>query len=193
MTKIAVWCRHADDNIIGIGPQIPWKILSDFKRFRRITEGQKLVAGENTYESFPNRTLPNRQIYVLTFNEQYAVSDPQNHFVETNIKNFSDFEGDLYIAGGASIYKAFMTGGEKLMPDIIVDSMYKGALNPDLKGNPVTITPCIDVMLSKYVKISADYVLDDVITSVWVKKGGFVDQAVLKHIIGAIEADGENS
>ena len=45
MTKVAVWCRHKDDNIIGIGPQIPWHVSSDFKRFKRITEGKNLVAG----------------------------------------------------------------------------------------------------------------------------------------------------
>lgn len=191
MTKIAVWCRHENDNIIGIGPNIPWKILSDFKRFRRITESKTLVAGEKTYESFPNRTLPNRKIIVLTFNEAYEVSDPDNHSVETNIKNFKDFQEDLYISGGASIYKAFMSGGEKLMPDIIVDSMYKGEINPELKGEKIDITYCIDVMNKEYKKISKDYDLDQVITTVWIKKGSFVDQTALKHIITAIEADGE--
>ena len=67
MTKIAVWCRHKEDNIIGIGPNIPWHISSDFKRFRRITENACITCGQTTYESFPNRTLPNRKIYVLTF------------------------------------------------------------------------------------------------------------------------------
>ena len=75
MTKVAIWCRHINDNIIGIGPQIPWHIPSDFKRFRKMTEGCNLVAGETTYESFPNKTLPNRDIYVLTLNKDYEVSD----------------------------------------------------------------------------------------------------------------------
>ena len=191
MTKIAVWCRHAQDNIIGIGAQIPWKILSDFKRFRRITEGQSLVAGEKTYETFPNRTLPNRKIYVLTFNLDYQVSDVENHFVVTDINKFQNFDGNLFIAGGASIYKAFMTGNENLMPEIIVDSMFKGDINPNLKGEQINITPCIDVMKSEYDKVSTDYELDDVITTVWVKKGSSPDKKILQHIITAIEADGE--
>lgn len=191
MTKIAVWCRHAQDNIIGIGAQIPWKILSDFKRFRRITEGQSLVAGEKTYETFPNRTLPNRKIYVLTFNLDYQVSDVENHFVVTDISKFQNFDGNLFIAGGASIYKAFMTGNKNLMPEIIVDSMFNGEVNPSLKGEQISITPCIDIMKSKYDKVSAGYELDNVITTVWVKKGSSPDKKVLQHIITAIEADGE--
>ena len=57
MTKIAVWCRHDGDNLIGIGAKIPWHIPSDFRRFRKLTESEALVVGEKTYESFPNRTL----------------------------------------------------------------------------------------------------------------------------------------
>ncbi len=189
MTKIAVWCRHQGDNIIGIGPNIPWRISSDFRRFRRITEERTLIAGQTTYESFPNRTLPNRKIMVLTFDADYQLSDTTNHQVVTDIRYFKDAEGEFYISGGASIYKAFLTGGSKLQPEIIVDSMYRGALNPDLKGQPVDITPCIDVMNKDYRQISKDYELDDVLTTVRVRKGAFVDQAVLKHIIESIEAE----
>ena len=185
--KIAVWCRHKDDNIIGIGPNIPWRISSDFKRFRRLTEGQYLVAGERTYESFPNRTLPNRKIAVLTYNADYEVSDTTAHKVVNDIKFFKDFEPDLYIVGGASIYKAFVTGSAKLVPDIIVDSMYCGDLNSELEGQPVDISACIEIMCKDYRQISQNYELDNVITTVWVKKNSFIEQATLKHIIQAIE------
>lgn len=192
MTVTAIWCRHAGDNIIGIGSHIPWRISSDFKRFRRITEGQNLVAGEKTYESFPNRTLPNRKIFVLTFNTDYEVSDPKNHFVVNDINAFKDFDGDLYISGGASVYKTFMTATPALLPDIIVDCMYKGTLDETLQGPKIDITPCIEVMTEKYCKISPDYELDNITTTVWVKKGDFVEQSVIRHIINAIEANGEN-
>ena len=187
MSKIAVWCRHKEDNIIGIGANIPWHIKSDFLRFRRITEGQNLVAGQKTYESFPNRTLPNRRIYVLTLDENYQVADKNNHILVNNINFFKDFEEDLYIAGGATIYKLFFTGGSKLMPDIVVDSVYQNELNPDLKGEPVNITDCINILNHKYVQVSPDYEQDAVITRIFVRKGDFVDQSVLKKIVNAIE------
>lgn len=190
MTKVAVWCRHQDDNIIGIGSQIPWHVSSDFKRFKRITEGKNLVAGEKTYESFPNRTLPNRKIYVLTFNANYEVSDSKNHFVITDINQFKEFEQDLYISGGATIYKLFMTSGDKLMPDLVVDSMYKGELNPNLEGPKIDISESMDILHKKYFQISTNYELDNIITTVWVKKGEFVEQSVVKHIIEAIEYKG---
>ena len=179
MTKIAIWCRHENDNIIGIGPNIPWHIPSDFKRFRRITEKSSITCGQTTYESFPNRTLPNRKIYVLSFDENYEVSDKNNHFVVNNPKQLSSVKENLYICGGASVYKMFMQNDA---PEVIVDSCYNGELNPLLEGNPVDITSCIDVMKKDYEKVSPNYDEDNVTTTVWVKKGAVVEDEVLKHI-----------
>ena len=183
MTKIAVWCRHKDDNIIGIGPNIPWHIPSDFKRFRRITENECITCGQTTYESFPNRTLPNRKIYVLTFDENYEVSDKSNHFVVNDAKTLKDFDKPLYVCGGASIYKMFM---QKMAPEIIVDSCFNGDINPSLEGTPVDISECIKLMKKNYTQISPDYEEDNIITTIWVKKGEFVSQEVLKHITMSI-------
>jgi len=183
MTKIAIWCRHEQDNIIGIGPHIPWHIPSDFKRFRRITENSNITCGQTTYESFPNRTLPNRKIYVLTFEEQYQVSDKDNHFVVTDALSLQDFSDTLYICGGASIYKMFM---RNQMPDVIVDSCFHGPLNPNLQGTPVDISECIDIMRKQYQQVSPDYEEDDVTTSVWCKKETSVSQEVLNHIMLSI-------
>ena len=187
MTKVAIWCRHKDDNIIGIGTKIPWHVKSDFQRFRRITEGQNLVAGQTTYESFPNRTLPNRKIFVLTLDADYEVSDSANHRVVNDVRFFKDWEEDLYIVGGATIYKLFMSGGSKLMPQIVVDCVYDGKLPDDLPGQPVDITPCAEILQKNYRQISADYELDGIVTRIFVRKGEFVEQNVLKHIVKAIE------
>ncbi len=185
MTKIAIWCRHDGDNIIGIGPKIPWHIPSDFRRFRKITEGCDLVVGEKTYESFPNRTLPNRNLHILTLTPNYEVSDKAHHFVYGDINQFKEFEADLYICGGATIYKLFMTSGEKLMPDVIVDSRYCGEIE-QLDGPQINITPCIEIMTKTYRKISPDYEQENVYTSLWVKKGNFVEQSVLKKLVNII-------
>ena len=183
MTKIAIWCRHENDNIIGIGPNIPWHIPSDFKRFRRITSNANIVCGQTTYESFPNRTLPNRQIYVLTFDKNYEVSDKNNHFVVTDASSLKNFSEPLYVCGGASIYKMFM---HQMMPDVIIDSCFHGKLNPDLSGQPVDISECIDIMYKQYKQVSPNYEEDNVTTTVWCKQDEVVPQEILKHIILSI-------
>lgn len=184
MTKIAIWCRHTQDNIIGIGPNIPWHVSSDFKRFKRITSGHHLVAGQTTYESFPNRTLPNRKLHVLTFDSSYQVSDPENHFVHTDSHDFNNPNLDLFIVGGASIYKLFMSD-KNTMPDIIIDSEYLPNLSTDFVGTPVDITPCINVMHTHYEMIGSKQELDNIITTVWIKKD-IQKPEILEHIFNAI-------
>lgn len=183
MAKIAIWCRHVNDNIIGIGPQIPWHVSSDFKRFKRITQGRSLLMGQTTYESLPNHTLSDRKIYVLTFDQRYKVSDSKNHFVLNDISQINTIQDELYIAGGASIYKLVM---EKRIPDIVVESVYKGNLIPGLSGNRVDITSCVDILNRDYEKVISDDELDQILTSVWVKKQTIVEEDILNHIFKAI-------
>ena len=188
MTKVAIWCRHTGDNVIGIGNSFPWHIASDLAKFRRITEGQYVVAGRKTYESFPGRTLPERKIIVLTFSPNYEVSDPQNHFVCTECKELAEFKHDLYIAGGAQIYELFLTDGNTLKPEIVVDCEYKGELEV-MTGDKTEISKCVEILHKDYRKISRDYEQDNVVTAIWVRKGCFVEQSVLKRLVGAIEID----
>ena len=189
MTKVAIWCRHENDNIIGIGADIPWNVPSDARKFVRMVTGQNVVVGRKTYETLPNQTLPEATIFVLSSQKEYEVSDPKNHHLISSLKLFKDFEEDLYIAGGAKVYVDFMTSpSAKLLPDIVVDCVYHGQLNSNLRGEVAEITPCIDVLNKKYIKIGSDYELDDVTTSLFVKKGEFVDQAVLKKLL--IEREG---
>lgn len=184
MTKIAIWCRHTGDNVIGIGPDIPWHVSSDFKRFKRLTTGHHLVAGQTTYESFPNRTLPNRFIHILTFDKDYQVSDLSKHFVHTDFHDFDNFEHDLFIVGGASIYKLFMQNTSTL-PDVIIDSEYLPDLSDKFTGTPVDITPCIEAMHTHYQRVSSPDLSNNIITTVWVKKG-ITPPVILNHIFNAI-------
>lgn len=187
MTKVAIWCRHEGDNLIGIGRNIPWKIPSDTQFFLDVVDEQDVVMGRKTYESLPGKTLPNSSIWLLSRNKKYELTDKKQHQVVTDIRDFKDFEGDLYIAGGAGVYEAFLTGAPKLMPDIIVDCVYAGEIFSDLKGEAITITPCIDVMKKKYFKITDDYERDGVKAALWVKRGDFVEQSVLRSLKDLLE------
>ena len=178
MVKIAIWCRHKEDNIIGIGPNIPWHVSSDFKRFKRITQNKALLVGQTTYESFPNRTLPNRKIYILTFEKDYIVSDQTQHKV-IPLEDVANISEELYISGGASIYRLMM---EQQMPDLIVDSVYMGEIDPTLQREPVSISKSIEIMQQNYQQISDDFVLDNINTTIWAKKGTLVDEKVLEHL-----------
>lgn len=182
MTKVAIWCRHDEDDIIGIGKHIPWNIPSDKALFLALIKEQNVVLGRLTYESLPGRTLPDCQIMVLTSDYKYKVSDKDNHQIIEDVRDLKDFDENLYIAGGAQVYEAFMKGGPKLMPDIVVDCVYKGELDADLKGEKISITPCIEILKKKYFKMPGVCEKDGIIRCIYVKRGDFVDRAVLKSV-----------
>ena len=126
MTVVAMWCRHNGDDIIGIGKHIPWNVPSDAQNFLEVVRNQTVVCGRLTYESFPNRSIEGCRIFVLTSDENYEVSDEKHHCIISSQKVLADWEDDIYVAGGATVYYLFMTGKEKLKPQIVVDCVYMG-------------------------------------------------------------------
>lgn len=169
--KTAVWCRHDGDNVIGIGSVIPWHIKSDFKRFNRITLNHSLIVGQTTYETFPNRTLPRRKIYVLSFDKNYQVSDCKNHHLITDPDCFNTFPEteELFISGGAGIYKLFLLN-QKLAPDYIVDCCYLGEMNTNLPGPCIDITPCVKLMQTQYNTYEKSLIKDNVRVTLYLNK-----------------------
>lgn len=189
MVKVAIWCRHLAGDIIGIGSKIPWSVPSDVAKFVRIISGQNVVMGRKTYESLPQQDLPAEKIFILTKQEDYPVADENRHLAVHDLREFKNWEEDLYIAGGAEIYEQFLTGGGKLKPEIIVDCVYNGDINVQSGGEEISITPCIEVMEREYRPITLGYEKDQVTTTIYLKKGEFVEQAVLKSLLQDIEEE----
>lgn len=189
MTIIAIWGRAKKDNIIGVNNQIPWYKSSDLRRFRRLTEGKILVVGRKTYETFPNRTLPNRKIFVLTRKIDYEVSDKENHKVIPDISNLIDVKEDIYIAGGSEIYKIFLKN-DRFKPDYIVDSLIDEKVDVNIDDEIVSINQSVEIMNKDYLQTSKEFVEDGVITTIWAKKGlGVLKEQLFPELLSKIEVE----
>lgn len=189
-TVVLMWCRSRDENIIGIGNNIPWNEPEDSKNFWDVVENQVMVMGRKTFESLPYEKIKNHKIYIMSQNKDYEVLEKQNHLVITSQKELKDVEGDLYIAGGSYIYELFLKGKEALKPHIIVDCVYEGEVF-DLEGEKITISACMDEVNKKYRRISSFYKKGNVVSSVKVRKNEFVEQSVLKRIVKILENGAE--
>ena len=189
MTIVSIWCRHKGDNIIGAGSGLPWKIPSDTRRFRNLTEGKIKVMGRRTYEGMPQKVLIGRKMIVLDIENSCEVFDKENHIVVDNADKLKDYPHDLYISGGASVYAKFFTTPE-IMPDIVVDCVYQGEIASDVK-NLIDVNISVEVLQKKYFALPQTFELDNVITSVWLKKGDFVEQSVVKNILTYLETEGK--
>ena len=51
---------------IGNKNEIPWYIPEDLQRFKKITQGTKVIMGRKTYDSLPNKPLKHRTNIVIT-------------------------------------------------------------------------------------------------------------------------------
>lgn len=184
MTNIAIWCRHENDNIIAYGKKIPWNIPSDTARFWRMVEGKTLVMGRMTYETMPQDKLAAHKIFVMTHHEDYLTQDTQKHIPVAKMSQLKESEEDLYICGGREIYQQFI---EKDTVEIIVDNCCQGEIPAKAEEKTIEINACVELMQQKYRQISQTYEQDNVTTAIWVKKGEFVAQDVLKYLLLAIE------
>ena len=106
-------CIVAADNNGGSGRknQLLVSIPADMRFFRDQTVGKVVVMGRNTLESFPGgKPLKNRTNIVVTRDPSYQVPDAVVvHSVEEAAQQvLSCRTEDVYIIGGASIYKQFL-------------------------------------------------------------------------------------
>ena len=187
---VLMWCRSKQENVIGIGADIPWNEPEDKKNFIDVVANQTMVMGRKTYESMEQKNIENQKIYVMSFDKKYEVCNPCLHKVISSQKELKDEEDDLYIAGGSYIYELFLKGKESLKPQIMVDCVYEGEIM-NLDGEKITIDNCMGVIEKAYRRISLFYKKGNVTSSVWVKKGEFVEQSVLKRIIRILENGAE--
>lgn len=97
---------------LGIDNHLIWKIPRDMKFFRDTTMGHKVIMGRKTYESLPGY-LPGREMIVLDFNKVEGNVSTM-YSVEEVLDNYLDSPEEVFIIGGASIYKQFIKYATRL-------------------------------------------------------------------------------
>ena len=102
---------NADKNwAIGKNNSLLVRIPADMKYFRQMTEGNIVVMGRKTLESFPQgRPLANRVNIVISHNPDYQVKDAiVVHSVEEAMQECKKHKGEVFVIGGESIYRAML-------------------------------------------------------------------------------------
>ena len=95
---------------IGKDNRMMWSIPADMKFFRETTKGNIVIMGRKTLESFPQgQPLKNRVNIVITRKKDYKVKGAVIvHSVEEAVKKKKKYEGELFVIGGESIYRAML-------------------------------------------------------------------------------------
>ena len=103
------------NNELGKNNKLIWYIPDDLKFFKNTTINHTIVMGYNTFISLP-KLLENRRHIVLTHKD---IKLPDSvlvfHDKESVIKYAKYINDEVFIIGGASIYKEFINDSDKMI------------------------------------------------------------------------------
>lgn len=101
---ITVIAAIGKNNALGKDNDLIWYLPADLKRFKKVTTGHYILMGRNTYESI-GKPLPNRTTIIITRNKNYF---KEGCLIAGSLEEAIELakeEAQLFIIGGAQIYK----------------------------------------------------------------------------------------
>lgn len=119
---------RAANGVIGRGNELPWNLPEDLKFFKKTTMGHSVLMGLNTWYSLPVKPLKGRKNFILcpkgteldkVYEDVELVHDI-NEFLKRD-----DIE-DVFIMGGATVYKLFIDK---------VDELYLTMISENVEGD----------------------------------------------------------
>lgn len=115
------------DRIIGLNNDLPWTLSDDLKYFKQTTLNSTVVMGRKTYESI-GKPLPNRNNIILSRNTNLKIENVEvyNSVLSILKRSYENTNENIYIIGGAKVYKEFLP---------YVNKLYITMINEDINGD----------------------------------------------------------
>lgn len=99
---------------LGCNNKLLWHLKNDLINFKKLTLNKTIIMGRKTFESL-GRLLPNRKHIVISNNYKTDLEDIEiTNDVKEIINRYENSEEEVFIIGGASIYKLFEEYANKL-------------------------------------------------------------------------------
>lgn len=112
--KISIIAAIGENLELGKNNDLIWHLPNDLKFFKNTTSGHTVLMGRNTFFSLP-KVLPNRTNIVITdVDEEYPKEVVIYNSIESFLKDYQNKDEEVFIIGGASIYKQFIDLADKL-------------------------------------------------------------------------------
>lgn len=121
------------NRVIGREGDLPWRLPSDLKHFKRVTLGKPCLMGRKTWESLPF-PLPGRPNLVLTRNADY-IAKGADVFTEMHAMIGEGYE----LAGAAGVDEIMLIGGAQLYKTLLsrCDRLYITRVDAEVEGDAV--------------------------------------------------------
>lgn len=100
----------AENQVIGIDNDLPWRLSNDLKWFKKVTMGKPIIMGRKTFQSLPG-LLPGRPHIIITRDTEFtaanvAIAHDLDEAIQAG-KEAAEQIGvnEMVIIGGAEIYR----------------------------------------------------------------------------------------
>lgn len=116
----------AQNRVIGVNQDLPWKIPTDLKRFKKITSGHVVIMGRKSFDAM-GKPLPGRENVVITRNENLRI--PGVRVVKTideALEPYRSTDKEIFILGGGQIFSETLS---------IADRIYLTLIEKDYEGD----------------------------------------------------------
>jgi dihydrofolate reductase len=117
--KVILIAAIGKNNEIGLKNDLIWPIKQDLLRFKAVTKGNIVVMGSKTYKSIGESPLRDRLNLVMS---RWSQKSDGVVFIKTVDEAFAyakEFGKDLFVIGGAEIYKLFLPHADELQLTLI--------------------------------------------------------------------------
>ncbi|MFZ4805815.1 MAG: dihydrofolate reductase [Hyphomicrobiaceae bacterium] len=117
--KITIVVAAAENGVIGRGGQLPWRMPSDLKTFRRLTMGKPVIMGRKTFRSL-GKPLEGRDNIVVTRDADFAAPGAM---VASSLdaalalaRRAAEARGvdEIAVIGGADIYEQTIARADRI-------------------------------------------------------------------------------
>ncbi len=122
---IAIIAAMTANRVLGRNNQLPWHVPGDLKNFMRVTTGNVVIMGRNTFDSM-GKPLPNRRNIVVSRTMAPRKRVEVYRDIPTALHHAEADENDTFIIGGAQIYKPCIA---------YADTMYLSYVKGDYEGD----------------------------------------------------------
>lgn len=115
----------SENHIIGSGAGMPWNVPEEYTQFLRFISGQTVIMGRKSFQIF-GKDLMSKRNFILSHQPQPAGDALFFTTINEAIEEAEKFEEDIYIAGGATIYRQTID---------LVDKMYLSFIKGQFEGD----------------------------------------------------------
>lgn len=116
---LALVVAAAENDVIGRGGKLPWRIPSDLRLFRRLTMGKPVVMGRKTFESI-GKPLDGRDNIVISRDPDFRAAGvtvkPTLDEAIADARQIAAAKGvdEVMIIGGAEVFREVLPQAERI-------------------------------------------------------------------------------